>query len=257
MSENDNLPATTNDSWRSWLTSGVRRVALDRRRLQGSHRGLKKILAEGLTGSVNSLDTPYTWKETSGAMVRHAVDDAMNALPPEDTEVVKLAYFGGYSNREIAEQVGMTEGAVQRRLRNALAKISNKIQHGHEYGRRAVYGIAAFLSGKWLSEPARHAWQVTAVAGVAAVTGVAAVIVASQPAPTAAAPGHAAPGAQSAPAATKTVVPLPSPSLPVALPAEVHVPTVQVPTVQVPTVQVSPLPSPSLPPLPPRIKNLL
>jgi RNA polymerase sigma factor (sigma-70 family) len=253
MSEDDNdeLPATTDDSWHSWLTSGARRVRLDRRRLQGSHRGLKKILAEGLSGSPNSLDTPYTWKETSGAMVRHAVDDAMNTLPPEDTKVVKLAYFGGYSNREIAERVGMTEGAVQRRLRKALAAISNQIQHGREYGRRAVYGIAAFLSGKWLSEPAQHAWQVTAVAGVAAVTGVAAVIVASQPAPTASAPGHAAPSAQSAPAATKTVEPLPTPSVPVQLPAGVPVPPVPVPTVQVPPL---PVPTPSLPPLP-KIKN--
>lgn len=74
-------------------------------------------------------------------MIRHAVDEAMRTLRPEDKQVVKLAYFGGYSDRAIAQQVGLTEGTVQRRLRRALAVISEYVQHWRTLGRRAVYTV--------------------------------------------------------------------------------------------------------------------
>src|SRR5437762_1018252 len=90
MSELDNhaIPVATSESWRAWLMTGTRRNRVDRRRMRGDHKGLKKILLEGLAGGSES---PHAWKDFSGAMVRHAVDDAMRALPPEDKQVVKLA----------------------------------------------------------------------------------------------------------------------------------------------------------------------
>ncbi|HKW58570.1 MAG TPA: sigma-70 family RNA polymerase sigma factor [Candidatus Dormibacteraeota bacterium] len=242
--ENHALPGPINDRWRTWLMTGARRVPLDPRRLHGSHRGLKKILGEGLT---NTTAAPYTWKDFSGAMVRHAVDDAMHNLPAEDTRVVKLAYFGGYSNREIAIHVGLTEAAVQRRLRRALAAISDQIQHGRDLGRRAAYAVGVFLTGRWLSDSAQHVWQAAAVAGAAVI-----IVATGQPVATEAGSGKSAPTLQ-APATTKTVVPpLPSPTAPVVVPA----PPAAAP-VQVPSVQAPPLPLPSLPPLPVKLNRIV
>ncbi|TMD17586.1 MAG: sigma-70 family RNA polymerase sigma factor [Chloroflexi bacterium] len=249
--ENQTVPVGTYDSWRTWLMTGARRTPVDPRRMRGAHKGLKKILVEGL---LNSAEAPYTWKDFSGAMVRHAVDDAMRALPPEDTQVVKLAYFGGYSNREIAREIGLTEGTVQRRLRRALAAISDHIQHGRVLGRRAFYALALWLSGRWLSDSAQHFLQATAVAGAAAVIAV------TQPAVPAAVGSQRAPATTQAPAAAGTVVPpLPSPTVPVTVPGEglqtVPVPA-PVPSVQVPTVTV-PVTLPPLPRLPLKPKQVL
>jgi RNA polymerase sigma factor (sigma-70 family) len=241
--ENHLLPDETNDSWRSWLMTGTRKRPLDPRRLQGSHRGLKKILAEGLTN--NGAESPYTWKEFSGAMVRHAVDDAMRALHPTDTRVVKLAYFGGFSNRQIARHVGLTEAAVERRLRRALASISDYIQHGRAIVRRGVYWIGIALGGRWLGEVAHHGWQ------AAAVTAAAVVIVATQDAP-APSTSVSAPGAQPAVAApaTRTVEPpLPTPTVP-------GVPDPGTITGVVPQIQ-PPVSVPSVPKLVQKIKNLI
>src|ERR1700745_88047 len=141
--ENHALPGSTNDSWRAWLTTGVRRSPADRRRLRGEHRGLKRMLLEGMT---NGGERPHAWKDFSGAMIRHAVDDAMRSLPAQDNQVVKLAYFGGYSNREIAEQVGLGEATVQRRLRRALSAISDHIQHGRAFGRRGAFAVSMLVS---------------------------------------------------------------------------------------------------------------
>jgi RNA polymerase sigma factor (sigma-70 family) len=254
--ENDTLPGAINDSWRTWLMTGARRVPLDPRRMQGAHRGLKKILGEGLE---NVAESPYTWKDFSGAMVRHAVGDALHALPEEDTKVVKLAYFGGYSNREIARHVGLTETAVQRRLRRALAAISDHIQHGRALGRRALYAIGVFLTGRWLSEPAHQAWQAAAVAGAAAV-----VVATAQPIAPAGQATRGASGVQHAPAATTTVVPpVPSPTSPVTVPQQaaaqapvVQAPGLQAPSVQAASVQLPAVTVPSLPPVP-KVKKVL
>lgn len=242
MSEVENLtvPLETHESWRTWLMTGARRKPVDKRRMRGANRGLKKILLEGLAGGV---DGTQRWHDFSGAMVRHAVEDAMRSLPVEETRVVKLAYFGGYSNREIASEVGVTEWTVQRRLRRALAAISDQIQHGQALGRRAVYGLAALLSGRWLTQSARHAWTAAAVAGAAVV------VAASQPAP-GAVRGAVAPATHAAPRAAPVVAPVPSPTAPV------HVSVPAAPALP----NVSNLPAVKVPPIKPilkKIENLL
>jgi RNA polymerase sigma factor (sigma-70 family) len=164
--ENHAFAGSTNDSWRTWLITGARRSPVDRRRMRGAHRGLKKMLVDGMS---NGEDRPHAWKDFSGAMVRHAVDEAMRTLPAVDKQVVKLAYFGGYTNRAIAAEVGLTEGTVQRHLQRALGVISDYIQQRRALGRRAMYGLAIWLSGRWLTDSAQHVVQAAAVAGVTAI----------------------------------------------------------------------------------------
>jgi len=221
--ENHLLAGATNDTWRTWLMTGVRRAPADRRRMRGANKGLKKMLLEGMT---NGDDRPHAWKDFSGAMIRHAVDEAIRSLPQQDKEVVKLAYFGGYSNRDIASQVGLTEGTVQRRLRRALAAISEHIQHGRSMGRRAMAILCVWLSGRWLTDSAQHAVQ------AAVVVGAAAVIVAQPPSnPPAPAPAHSG-ASVNAP----VYAPVPSSSAPAsaAAPAQPGLPSLQPPVVQLP-----------------------
>ena len=247
MSEAENhvLPGATTDTWRTWLMTGARHRPVDRRRMRGDHVGLKRLLVEGMT---DTKDRPHAWNDFSGAMIRHAIDEAMRSLPSQDTHVVKLAYFGGYSNREIAEQVGLTEATVQRRLKRALASISEHIQHGRTLARRAMYALMVWMSGRWLSDSAHHVVQAAAVVATAA-------IVVSQPAPgsLARSPDGYSPQTTTTPAApsTNVVLPVPSPSVPlISVPSA---PQLQLPPVQLPPVQLPPvnlplsLPTPTLP----------
>ena len=113
------------ESWRSWLVTGSRARGADPRRVRGAHRGLKKMLIEGVADGGHH---PESWRHFSGAMVRLAINDALNSLPSEQTRVVWLAYFAGMSNREIARQLGLSVGGVQRRLKVALARIAEHIE---------------------------------------------------------------------------------------------------------------------------------
>jgi hypothetical protein len=45
-------------------------------------------------------EMPQSWRHFSGAMVRLAINDALNALPKEQTHVVWLAYFAGVAAAE-------------------------------------------------------------------------------------------------------------------------------------------------------------
>ncbi len=249
MSEAENhvLPSATNDSWRAWLMTGARRRPIDRRRMRGEHVGLKRMLLEGMN---ESRGRPLAWKDFSGAMIRHAIDEAMRSLPAQDSQVVKLAYFGGYSNREIADRVGLTEATVQRRLKRALSSISELIQHGRSTARRAVYALTLWLSGRWLSEGAHHVMQSTAVVATA-------VIISSQAAPAGVTqsvpgpgPGTQAPHSAAAPTSPLTRFALPPPAIKTPAPVVPPAPNIQVPPIPAPpvTLPVS-LPSPTPPPI--------
>lgn len=242
--ENHALPSGTNDSWRTWLMTGARRTPVDKRRMRGAHRGLKKMLIEGMT---NGADKPHAWKEFSGAMIRHAVDEAMRALPAQDKQMVKLAYFGGLSNREIAENTGMTEATVQRRLRRAVDAISVYIERGRSFGRRAFYALTIWLCGRWIGDAAHQAVQASAVMSAAVIIVVQPAVAAKQAIPIAIpAPVHAAAAAHAAPTANEPVAPpKPTPSVTDTkpLPSNVSLPGVQPPKVDLP-VALPQLPAP-------------
>ena len=145
------LPPGAVESWRTWLLTGNPGVVSDRRRLRGSHRSLKQMLVDG-TGQ----EVPQSWKHFSGAMVRLAINDALNALPKDQTHVVWLAYFAGLSNRQIARRLGISVGAVQRRLNVALEYVSEYVEHGRTAGRRAVFAFLGWLSLRRLGDSWRH-----------------------------------------------------------------------------------------------------
>lgn len=153
-------------SWRLWLLNGTRRGHVDRRRVRGSHLGLKRVLVSDL---VVRGEPPYGWKEFSDAMLRHAIGDAVRMLPERDAHALKLAYFAGCSNRDIALEFGMTEAAVATRLRRALDFISDRIQRGGATVRRAAYALAAWFCGRWCESWFNHAAQASAVAAVAVI----------------------------------------------------------------------------------------
>ncbi|MGH7764211.1 MAG: sigma factor-like helix-turn-helix DNA-binding protein [Candidatus Dormibacteraceae bacterium] len=264
--KNHELPIAANDSWRTWLMTGARRLPSDRRRVRGSHMGLKKMLVEGMgTGG----DKAHAWKNLSDAMVRQSVGDALRTLPAEEGQLVKLAYFGGLSNRQLASRFGTTESKVQRRLRQAVEKISAHVERGRSIGRRVVFGIAVWLSGRWLGDATHHAVQATAVLGAAAIIaaqptpGVAHMFTGAAPAPPAAIGAMAqttgsggAPNARhSSPSAAAVSVSAPPATWPaIQVPAGVRLPAVPVslPAIQVPAMlSLPPVRLPVVPPVAP------
>jgi len=170
------------NSWRIWLTTGARRVPIDGRRARGNEARLKKILTGEPSGAI---DFP-------SAMARQAIDEAMSELPTQHRQVVKLAYFGGLTNREIAQQLGLTVGGVRRRLSDSLATVGAYVERGKAVSRKAMHGLVAWLYLRPLSEVAQRAQAPTidqAAGGlVAALSLTAAALLVTHQAPPAAVP---------------------------------------------------------------------
>jgi RNA polymerase sigma-70 factor (ECF subfamily) len=55
--------------------------------------------------------------------VHESVHAALAALPPEQREAVRLAYFQGLTHSEIARALGIPVGTVKTRLRLAFDKL--------------------------------------------------------------------------------------------------------------------------------------
>ena len=141
------VPASARDSWRNWLMTGTRQGPIFRRRVRGAHKGLKRMLVEGMA---DSGDQSQTWQRFSGAMVRQAVDEAVSTLPPRQKQLIKLAYFSDLTNRQIAQGLGITLSSVERGLREAIARVSEYVERGKGVGRKAIYAIGLFLAGRQL-----------------------------------------------------------------------------------------------------------
>lgn len=88
------------------------KVRLDKTSISWS----KVPFSAGLIGPGPEEETELFWTQN---LVRYALD----TLPPEQREVLALAYFKGYSHREIAELLGIPLGTVKTRVRLAMQKL--------------------------------------------------------------------------------------------------------------------------------------
>ena len=55
---------------------------------------------------------------------------ALGELPGEQSKVIELAYFGGFSQTEIAAMLGVPLGTVKGRMRLGLEKIRGQLAEG-------------------------------------------------------------------------------------------------------------------------------
>jgi RNA polymerase sigma-70 factor (ECF subfamily) len=112
-------------SLRTWLLTSVRNRSIDYLRGRGAHERqeleLQPVLAE-----VAPHSDP--WREASLSLERSAVREAMSNLPAEQRQAVELAYFGGYSHREIADMTRVPLSTVKGRMRLALEKLSSYLE---------------------------------------------------------------------------------------------------------------------------------
>ena len=57
------------------------------------------------------------------------VREAMEALPPEQIEVLRMAFFEHKSHSAIAEEQGLPLGTVKSRIRLAMRQLKRTLEH--------------------------------------------------------------------------------------------------------------------------------
>jgi RNA polymerase sigma-70 factor (ECF subfamily) len=116
---------TARGSLRGWLISTVRNRSIDYLRGRAGHERDERALNPDVESAGPSSDP---WREVSEALERSAVREAIAHLPSEQRVAVELAYFGGYSGREIADMTRVPLSTVKGRMRLAFEKLSSYLQ---------------------------------------------------------------------------------------------------------------------------------
>ncbi len=110
----------------AWLATIVRSRALDLLRSQKRRaRVLDEAAAMSEDGSSPALSTgaPSPDRGVELSEAQRLVRDALDLLPPPQRRVLELAYFGGLSQSEIAEQLAEPLGTVKTRMRSGMEKL--------------------------------------------------------------------------------------------------------------------------------------
>ena len=111
-------------SARAWLTTMAHRRAIDRVRSERSSRDR--------TDRIGRRDLPLPYDDvTERAEVSHdheQVRAALHRLTERQRQVVDLAYFEGYTYREVAEILDAPLGTIKTRMRDGLIRLRSELE---------------------------------------------------------------------------------------------------------------------------------
>ena len=121
----------------SWLLAMVHHKAVDAVRREESHRRRQARAAEDLARSVPTA-TRDVEDEAFARVVSARVRAALGGLPTLQREALTLAYYGGYTQREVAALTGAPLGTVKTRMLAGMRRLREEL--GERTGGRSAGG---------------------------------------------------------------------------------------------------------------------
>ena len=111
-------------SVRTWVLGIVHHRAIDQLRRSSVH-SKRRASDEGIEERFESGER--TDVEVARRDEAQAIRSAMETLPPEQSHVIELAYFGGFTHTEIADILETPVGTVKGRMRLGLEKLRDRL----------------------------------------------------------------------------------------------------------------------------------
>ncbi|MDQ3816821.1 MAG: sigma-70 family RNA polymerase sigma factor [Acidobacteriota bacterium] len=105
----------------AWLITMTRSRALDRLRARKD----ETLSGEPLSEQNDLVPEAGPEDEAMHAEMRGLVQGALAALPPEQREVIEMAYYSGLSQSEIAVKLGQPLGTVKSRARRGMQRLKD------------------------------------------------------------------------------------------------------------------------------------
>jgi RNA polymerase sigma factor (sigma-70 family) len=106
----------------SWLLAVVHHKAVDAVRREESQRRRQAMAEDEM-----ALDAPVAARDVEeeawSRVVAENVRRALRALSPAQREALTLAYYGGYTQREVATMTGVAVGTVKSRMFTGLQRL--------------------------------------------------------------------------------------------------------------------------------------
>jgi RNA polymerase sigma-70 factor (ECF subfamily) len=115
-------------SVRSWMLSIVRNRAIDALRSRAGKA--PKLTFDDDAVLEQRPSEELTEEEAMRRETATEIKGALGELPGEQSKVIELAYFGGFSQSEISRMLGVPLGTVKGRMRLGLEKIRGELAEG-------------------------------------------------------------------------------------------------------------------------------
>jgi RNA polymerase sigma-70 factor (ECF subfamily) len=109
-------------SVRTWVLGIVRNRAIDVLRHSVAREEASSASDQDLAELLQARE--LTEHEVGQRERARTLRSALDGLPPEQSRVITLAYYGGYSHSEIATMLGTPVGTVKGRMRLGLRKMA-------------------------------------------------------------------------------------------------------------------------------------
>jgi len=113
----------------SWLLTMVHHKAVDAVRREESHRRrttrAEEDMALSAPGQTSDVEDD-AWERMEAGRVRNA----LRALPDPQREALTLAYYGGYTQREVAALTGTPLGTVKTRMLAGMRRLKDTLGTG-------------------------------------------------------------------------------------------------------------------------------
>lgn len=123
----------------SWLLAMVHHKAVDAVRREESHRRRQARAEEDLARSV-----PIAARDVEDEVFTRSVSErvrvVLGGLPAPQREALTLAYYGGYTQREVAALTGAPLGTVKTRMLAGMRRLREEL--GEHAGGRSAGGTA-------------------------------------------------------------------------------------------------------------------
>ena len=114
-------------SVRTWVLGIVHHRAIDHLRRATVH-DKRRAGDEGMEERFEARER--TDAEVARRDEARTVRRAMDELPPDQCQVIELAYFGGFTHTEIADMLETPVGTVKGRMRLGLKKLRDRLGEG-------------------------------------------------------------------------------------------------------------------------------
>ena len=113
-------------SVQAWLMIMARNAAIDRIRQKRAQPKMQAFEPELTPEPESSEASPE--EQTAERERRRKVQIVLRELPPEQREVVELAFFGGLTHAELAERLREPLGTIKSRIRMGLMRLRGLIE---------------------------------------------------------------------------------------------------------------------------------
>ena len=110
----------------AWLFTMARSVAIDRVRQRRARPSTLPLEFQGVAEPLAGDASPE--QQSAASQRRRRVQVLLNELPPEQRDVVMLAFFGGLTHSELAGRLGQPLGTVKSRIRMGLLHLRNRLE---------------------------------------------------------------------------------------------------------------------------------